>query len=101
MPYSEYKKFVETINDNDIFATWKRGNTDCFGTPCSSIDILVLGALRKLGRDLTFDDLEEVTFIDEKVHRTFFKKFIKYGSSHLYNEVVVSPKTKEDAKDHT
>ena len=99
-PYSEWKKLVNKMNEHEIFARWKRGNTNCAGQSCNPIEILTLGVLKKLGRECSFDDLEEITFISEKTHRTFFKSFIKYGSTVLFDEYVISPETKEDAGNH-
>jgi len=53
-----------------------------------------------LGRKCTFDDLEELTFISERTHERFFKKFILYGSTRLYDEWVVLPKTNEEIEWH-
>ena len=100
MPYDEWKKFVDKLNENEHFDSWKRGRTDALGRQCCPIELLILGVLRKLGRDMTFDDLEEITYISERTHRSFFKKFILYGSTVLFNELVVTPTTKEDAANH-
>jgi hypothetical protein len=56
-----------------------------------------LGALRFLGRGLTFDDLEEYTAIHEETHR-FFHKFIGYGSTVVFEEFVKMPTTVEGYK---
>jgi hypothetical protein len=37
---------------------------------------MLLGTLRYLGREWTFDDLEEAMLIDEETHRQFFHHFI-------------------------
>ena len=101
MPFSDWKKFVDKLNANEKFKKWRRGNTDCTGKPCSSIELLTLGALKLLGRADTFDNLEEVTYISSKVHRKFFEAFIEFGSEELYDGYVVVPTTKEEAALHT
>ena len=55
MPYSERKKFVDKLNEHELFSRWKRGKTDALGKPCSSIELLTLGVLKKLGKECTFD----------------------------------------------
>jgi hypothetical protein len=56
-----------------------------YGTRVLPIELLVLGALRYLGRrGLTFDDLEEYTAINEETHCQFLHRFIEFGSKTLY-----------------
>ena len=50
---------------------WKR-KYDAAGREASPIDLLVLGSLRILTRNVTLDDLYEQTFISSEVHRIFF-----------------------------
>jgi hypothetical protein len=50
----------------------------------SPLALMILGALRYLGRGWTFDDVEESTGIDEEAHQQFFNCFIEVGSSHLF-----------------
>jgi hypothetical protein len=59
--------------------------------PSSSIELLVLGALRYLGRGRTFDDIEELTGISQEVHRVFFHHFIHFGKTKLYDKFVKLP----------
>ena len=73
---------------------------DAKGKPSSPLELLILGAFRYLGRGLTFDDLEESTAISEEVHRKFFHKFIKIGSTVLYDRYVRAPQTKEEVQQH-
>ena len=50
------------------------------------VELLVLCALRYLGRGWTFDDCEESTAIDKEVHHCFFQVFIRFGSTELYQK---------------
>lgn len=68
-----------------------REKPDCTGRPGSPLELLILGALRVLGRALVFDDLEEGTRISAEVHRTFFHEFIEYYSIYVYPQVVKIP----------
>ncbi|CAB9523595.1 Plant transposon protein [Seminavis robusta] len=64
------------------------------------IQLMVLGALRYLGRGLTFDDLKEFTAINEETHRQFFHVFIQFGSSDLFQEYVTHPVNAEQYRTH-
>ena len=68
MTYNEWKNPVEKLKKHDIFVRWKRGFESAIGKPCSPIELHILVALKNLERNSTFDDLEENTFISEKVH---------------------------------
>jgi hypothetical protein len=100
MPIDEWIIFVEKLNSNPLFKPWKIGNTDVCGRQCSPIALLSLGALKYLGRKCTFDDLEESTFISERTHERFFEKFVEFGSTSLFHEYVIMPRTVEEMESH-
>jgi len=54
MPHEEFRKLLADVEVHDLFSQWSRPN--CSGDPPSPIGLLLLGALRCLGRGLTFDD---------------------------------------------
>jgi hypothetical protein len=54
--------------------------------------------LRNLGRGLTFDDIEESTCISAETHRTFFHRFVEFGSAILFPKLVNAPNTSEFAQ---
>ena len=56
---------------------------------------MLLGTLRYLGRGLTFDDIEEGTFVGQETHRQFFHTFVEYGSTKLYKKYVIDYKNNE------
>ena len=95
MPFSDWKKFVDKLNANEKFKKWRRGNTDCTGKPCSSIELLTLGALKLLGRADTFDNLEEVTYISNKVHRKLFEDFLSLVVKNLMMSMLLFLKQKK------
>ena len=66
----------------------------------SPVELLVLRALRYLGRGWTFDDIEESTAVSRDVHRVFFHAFIEFGSTVLYDRYVNAPLNFEDARRH-
>jgi len=82
-------KLLEKVKDSELFERWF--SIDASGNHSSPFQLLVLGALRYLGRGLTFDDIEECTAISEETHRKFFHVFITFGSTVLYNEFIKMP----------
>jgi Plant transposon protein len=73
---------------------WKQ-KRDAAGRESSPIELLVLGSLRILTRNVTLDDLHEQTFISAEVHRCFFTKFMKWYSSRVFPEVVKMPSVED------
>ena len=49
---------------------------DAFGRDANPVELLLLGTLRILTRNWTFDDVYEATKISERCHRAFFKVFV-------------------------
>ena len=64
---------------------------DAMGRSSSPLALLVLGAMRVLTRNVTFDDVAEQTFISEVVHRVFFPKFVEWYARVVFPEVVHLP----------
>jgi hypothetical protein len=103
MIYDDEEDHSEDEDEDDApqeKKTRKKMGKDAKGKPSSPLELLILGAFRYLGRGLTFDDLEESTAISEEVHRKFFHKFIKIGSTVLYDRYVRAPQTKEEVQQH-
>ena len=94
LPYSEFLKMVEDLKEHEYFTRWMK--KDCIGNEPSDIRLLLLGTLRYLGRALTFDDIEEYSFISAEVHRNFFQSFLEYGNNVLYKKYVIDPGSKDD-----
>jgi hypothetical protein len=65
-PYSHFLELVRMVKESDLFKRWL--SFDAVGKESSPIKLMVLGALRYLGRGWTFDDLEESTAIHEGMH---------------------------------
>jgi hypothetical protein len=89
LPYCEFIKMVEHLKTQEEFGRWQ--NKDCIGNEPSDLRLLLMGTLRYLGRGVTFDDIEEFSFISGEVHRKFFCTFLDYGNTYLYNKYVVNP----------
>ena len=88
LPYDEFVTLSNDILSHELFARWTH-NDACGGKP-SDVRLLLLGSLRYLGRAHTFDDASESTYISVEVHRQFFKVFIEYGSTVLYEKYVLN-----------
>ena len=82
IPYDKFLELVDNISHHELFKRWTR--CDCTKAPSSSIQMLLLGTLRYIGRAHTFDDIEEASAISRETHRQFFNVFLEYGSTVLY-----------------
>ena len=84
MPYESFLNFVDDIQRHEMFSRWM--SCDAFGMQPCNIYLLTLGFLRYIGRNWTFDDLEEATAISGENHRQFYMVMCKYGSQILYKK---------------
>mmetsp|Transcript_55611 Transcript_55611/g.126407 ORF Transcript_55611/g.126407 Transcript_55611/m.126407 type:complete len:530 (+) Transcript_55611:324-1913(+) len=98
MPYQKYLELVEDAREGDWFPNV--GKPDATGRPGAPLELLVLGALRYLGRGWTFDDIEEATAISEETNRRFLHEFIRVGATIMYDKYVVAPTTAAEAEEH-
>ena len=48
LPYEAFLELKDELLKHDEFKRWAPGVTDPFGTPCSPIELLLLGSLRYL-----------------------------------------------------
>jgi len=79
LPYPNFLQLVVSVSKSELFDGWcghKRNNKQA-----SPIELLVLGSLRYLGCGWTFYDVEENIAISKEVHRTFFHRFVEFGST--------------------
>ena len=87
--FDSVQEIIAKIQEGEHYF-W-RNKTDNKGKPSSPIELLVLGSLRILTRNVTLDDLVEQTFISSEVHRCFFSKFMMWYSSVVFPLVVRMP----------
>ena len=83
-------KFVEMCNDlsqEGAFLQWT--SIDAVGESRAELSLLLLGALKYLGRSWTFDCLEEANGLSRETNRLFFNAFIEYGDTKLYGMYLV------------
>ena len=57
MPHHSFIELHDNIIGHEIFRQWK--SNDAAGVEPSDTKLLLLGALRYIGRSWTFDDIEE------------------------------------------
>ena len=100
IPYSEFKELLTELETAEMFCQWRPNNINADGDNVSTLPLLLLGALRYLGRGWTFDDIEEATAIGKETHRIFFYQFIDYGSKVLFDRYVIFPTTAAKARTH-
>ena len=112
MPESEHRKFrrrfrVPHHNVRELWEEAKRegwwlpfGGRDATGVIHAPTELLLLGALRYMGRGWTFDDLEEPTQISETTHNRFYHKFIEWGSTIFLRRHVRPPEDEQAARLH-
>ena len=83
--FESVKELIAKVKESD-HNFWKN-KYDAAGRESSLIEILVLGSLRILTRNVTLDDLYEQTFISAEVHRCFFIKFMKWYSTRVFRKL--------------
>lgn len=93
-----FKKIVDQANTHSDFARWHDGKTDVFGRPCTPLSLLILGALRILGRGVSFDDVAEYIGVSEAVVAAFFYIFVRHWSTVQYALFVRMPMTEEELR---
>jgi hypothetical protein len=96
----QFLELVELLEQNDAFRRWHDGKETVAKAKAAPLSLLVLTALRYLGRGWTFDDCAENTAISSEVIRNFFHVFIQYGATELYARYVNAPACSVEASLH-
>ncbi len=89
MPYPSYKELLDQIKSDNRSERWCGHKWD--SKKSSSVELLLLGSLKYLGRGWTFDNIMGQTAMLCDVHCTFLHKFIVFGSTTLYSMHVLTP----------
>ncbi len=76
MLYKSYLKILQKIKQHELFSPWDTLKTIWRGMPPATIELLVLGCLRYLGRGWAFDGLEEATGISGELIENFLICFL-------------------------
>ena len=93
MPYQAFLDLTIECEASSLFSAWcsDTGYHRYNKRKLIPLKLIILCALRYLGRALTFDDLEEYTGISTETIRLGLHKFIQFGSTSLYNKYVKNP----------
>jgi hypothetical protein len=75
LPYLQFLEFVAESRTNNWFPRWT--SRYAWGKPSSPLALMILGALRYLGRGWTFVDIEESTGIERKPIDSFSTVLLK------------------------
>jgi hypothetical protein len=70
LPYANFLEFCKDLEESGEFQRWL--SKDAVGNLSFPLSLMILHFLQYLGCGWTFDDLEEVTLINEETHRQFF-----------------------------
>jgi hypothetical protein len=88
MPLEQFRELIQIIRTENWFPMYEKPDaTGRLGVP---LELLVLGALRYLGRGWTFDDIEESTSISEETHRVFFRRFVAAERTRISRRAILS-----------
>ncbi|KAI2494724.1 Plant transposon protein [Fragilaria crotonensis] len=82
VPYAEFEELAASLEHVDCFSRWHDGPINASRVRSAPISLLVLTSLRYMGRGLTFDDVEEGSWINAEVIRVFFHIFTQYGAQY-------------------
>ena len=101
LPYNSFLDFVKVCEQSEHFKKWssESGINRYNKRKVTPIILLILCALRYLGRSVTLDDLEEYCAINRQTIREFIHLFFEFGSSTLYNRYVKCPQNATEMKD--
>ena len=88
LPYQSFIDLSKLITEHAKFSQWTR--SDAVGRSSHDIKLLLLGALRYMGRAWTLDDISEANGISVDTNRVFLLSFIEYGSTVLYQKWVIN-----------
>ena len=98
MPHFKFVEMYNDLSEEEAFLQWT--SVDAVGESRAELSLLLLGALRYLGRSWTFDCLEEANGLSRETNRLFFNAFIEYGDTKLYKRYVLGPASKINLLSH-
>lgn len=95
LPFPVFQSILALCMSHEEF---NKTSADVCGRPSAPLELLILGALRILGRGITFDGLTEGTNISQETHRLFFHKFCKFMSEKQFDRFCKPPETDAEIK---
>ena len=100
LPYDCYLQLVEMCKESPILYQWVDNKSKRYNTKQgASMELLVLCALRYLGRGWRICDLNEAVVINKETIRLFISKFLEFGSTTLFQRFVVEPRNIDEIND--
>ena len=99
LPYASFLTLVAEMREDNWFPNVGRCNA--LGQAGIPLELLVLGALRVLGRGWCFDDVEEASAVSCETHRKFFHRFVAACAEKLYPKWVRIPQSEEEVAEIT
>ena len=100
VPHQYFLDLSNELEGCAAFKRWHKGARDRCGVTATPISLLLLTALRYIGRAWTIDDLNEATGVSQEVIRNFIHIFLEYGATVLYRRYVITPSCSKEAKTH-
>ena len=89
LPYNLFHSMYEEMRTHELFEQWE--NKDATGMPSTDLRLLILGALRYIGKSFTYDDLEEATTTSRETHRLFLKNLLNTGAQFCIKNMSLIP----------
>jgi hypothetical protein len=99
--FNIFKCLTEELENCDLFSRWHSGRLSGDKRRSVPLSLLILAAMRYLGRSETLDTLSEHIEVGAEVIRNFIHIFLIYGSETLYERLVIPPSTVEEAVTHS
>ena len=96
LPYNVFQLLVTSLMEHELFIQWRSNNSDCTGVKSTPLELLLLGALRMLGRASIIDCVASDIKVSFATMHAFFRKFCTYGGTVLFHLHVKHPTSKED-----
>jgi hypothetical protein len=100
LPLSQVRNLVVTAREEDWFTRYGFECEDATGTPGAPLEVLVLGALRYMGRHCVLDDLEERTKVSKSTFQRFIPVFWHEVRTRWTAKYIVFPTTAADFARH-
>jgi hypothetical protein len=82
-PYEDFLDFKKEILNSPEFTQWRPAKMDQTGIV---LGLLILGSLRRIRGMCHFDDMEELSAMDDAMHREFFSRFEKYRLANKHRK---------------
>jgi hypothetical protein len=100
VPYPKFLELVQFAKDANLRVNAETKNpikrSSASGTASVPIQLLVLGALRVLGRSISVDGIFELNGVSEEVNRVFFHRFCQCVARERFRQSCREPEEGDD-----